>query len=165
MSLVTERPVVAKIADELFARLETLAEVPASIVPFRDVIRPAKLATYMPEHGLVVLIRGDQTRVPELDCPGNPPAVAYRQLFHIVIHLAPSEKDSTPLDQYEDYAHAEVVKAVRVNGTWHTFDDNAIDATFEPAQSVSGEGGYDGIVIPLSVVYRVAEDDPYTVRP
>ena len=113
---------------------------------------------------LIVLTRGEVARITELDCPGNPPAICYQQTFLIRVHVAPSEKDETPIEFYEDVAEAEIVKAIRTNTTWHTFDGNSINAQFETVQTVTSDGGYDGIMIPLQVVYRISEGDPYTVR-
>lgn len=164
MSLITERPIVSKISDEIFARLETLVSIPNDAFTFSDVIRPTKLATYEPSHALIVLTRGEVTRVTELDCPGNPPAIAYQQTFLIRVHIAPSEKDLTPVEFFEDVAEAEIHKAIRTNATWHNMDGNAINADFQAMQTVTADGGYDGIMIPLAVTYRISEGDPYTVR-
>jgi hypothetical protein len=164
MSVITERPIVTKISDEIITRLETLITEQNDAFTFREVVRPTKLATYTPEHGLIVLTRGEVARVTELDCPGNPPAIAYQQTFLIRVHIAPSEKDATPIEMYEDVAEAAIIKAITTSGAWHQFAGNAINANFGPQQTATSDGGYDGIAVPLIVTYRVAEDDPYTVR-
>lgn len=160
----TRLPIVSKISDELFARLQALVSGASGPYSFRNVVRPTKLATYTPVHGLIVLTRGDVSRVPDLDCPGNPPSMAWRQTFLIRVHIAPSERDATPIELYEDVMEAEIHNAVRTDSDWHTFGDNAIDAEFEPVQTVVSDGGYDGISITVAVTYRMAEGDPYTVR-
>lgn len=165
MSVTTERPVVSRISDEIFARLQTLVSGSAGAYSFSDVVRPTKIATYTPQHGLIVLTRGEVTRVPELDCPGNPPSTAWNQTFLIRVHIAPSEKDTTPVEAYEDVMEAEIHRAI-VNdaATWHTFGDLAIIADFGAQQTIVSDGSYDGMAIPLIVLYRVSEGDPYTVR-
>lgn len=164
MSLITEKPVVSKISDEIFARLETLITEPNDAFTFSQVIRPTKLAQYTPEHSLIVLTRGESVRLPDLDCPGNPPSLAYQQTFLVRVHIAPSELDATPLEAFEDVAEAAIHKAIRTGGTWHTFDGNAINADFEAVRTATGDGGYEGIAVPIVVTYRIAEGDPYTVR-
>lgn len=164
MSVITERPIVTKISDEIITRLETLITEQNDAFTFREVVRPTKLATYTPEHGLIVLTRGEVARVTELDCPGNPPAIAYQQTFLIRVHIAPSERDATPIEMYEDVAEAAIIKAITTLGAWHQFAGNAINANFGPQQTATSDGGYDGIAVPLIVTYRVAEDDPYQVR-
>jgi len=165
MSVTFQTPVVSRISDEIFARLQALVSGSAGAYSFADVVRPTKLATYTPQHGLIVLTRGEVSRVTELDCPGNPPAVAFQQTFSIRVHIAPSEKDTTPVEVYEDVMEAEIHKAI-VNdaATWHTFGDLAINADIGAQQTVVSDGGYDGIAVPLAVTFRVTEGDPYTVR-
>lgn len=164
MPITALAPISTLIANELFERLTALVTSGAGAYFFCDVVRPTKLATYTPQHGKIVLTRGDQSRVPELDCPGNPPAIAWQQTFDIRVHIAPSERDETPVELFEDLAQAEIIKAVRNSDTWHTFDGNAINAEFEAMVTVTSDGGYSGVSIPVNVVYRVAENDPYTVR-
>jgi hypothetical protein len=165
MSVTFQTPVVSRISDEIFARLQALVSGSAGAYSFVDVVRPTKLATYTPQHGLIVLTRGEVSRVTELDCPGNPPAVAFQQTFSIRVHIAPSEKDTTPVEVYEDVMEAEIHRAI-VNdaATWHTFGDLAINADLGAQQTVVSDGSYDGIAVPLAVTFRVTEGDPYTVR-
>jgi len=165
MSVTLQTPVVSRIADEIFARLQALVSGSAGAYSFVDVVRPTKLATYTPRHGLIVLTRGEVVRVPDIDCPGNPPAVGYQQTFLIRVHIAPSEKDTTPVEVYEDVMESEIHKAI-VNdpATWHTFGELAILADLGAQQTATSDGGYDGIAIPLMVTYRVTEGDLYAVR-
>jgi hypothetical protein len=165
MSVTFQTPVVSRISDEIFARLQALVSGSAGAYSFADVVRPTKLATYTPQHGLIVLTRGEVSRVTELDCPGNPPAVAFQQTFSIRVHIAPSEKDTTPVEVYEDVMEAEIHKAlVNDAATWHTFGDLAINADLGSQQTVVSDGGYEGIAVPLAVTFRITEGDPYTVR-
>jgi hypothetical protein len=164
MSIVTQVPVLSRISDEIFARLQALTAGDTGAYSFKGVVRPTRIATYTPGHGLIVLTRGTVERITELDCPGNPPAIAWRQTFLIRVHIAPSERDTTPVDRHEEVIEAEIRKAIRVDADWHTFDGNAITADFGPTVMTTSDGGYDGIAIPVIVTYRVAEDDPYTVR-
>jgi len=157
-------PVVSLISNEIFARLQGLVTAEISSYKFVDVVRPTKLATYTPQNGLIVLIRGDVTRMPELDCPGNPPSVAIQQTFLVKVHIAPSEHDTTPVDLYEDVVESEIHKALTEPDDWHTFGGHAINAHIQSTVTVTSDGGYDGIAVPVQVVYRTVEGDPYTVR-
>lgn len=164
MSVIIEKPIVTKISDEIFTRLEALTTEPNDAFTFVDVVRPTKISSYTPSHGLIVLTRGEITRVADLDCPGNPPAIAWQQTFLVRVHIAPSEKDPTPVELYEDVAEAAIHKAIRTSGTWHTFDGNAINADFGAQITATSDGGYEGIAVPIIVTFRVSEGDPYTVR-
>jgi hypothetical protein len=164
MSLVTERPIVAKIADELFARLETLVDSPDEPIAIVEVVRPLRLGDYTPLDRQIVLTRGDRERVEDLDCPGNPPANAWAQVFNIRITIAPSEKDTTPIELYEDALQASVVKAVASPDMWWTFGGNAVDAAWQTPERVELDGGFGGINVPITITFRVSENDPYAVR-
>lgn len=164
MPLATERPVLSMIADVLFARLESLVAAPDEPIPIVEVIRPKRIGGYTPRHRQIVLTRGDSTRLPDLDCPGNPPAICWVAVFNIRITIAPSEKDPTPIERYEDTLAASVMKAVTAANQWHTMGGYAIDAQFADPQMVDSDGGYDGINLPLAVTYRFSENNPYEVR-
>lgn len=159
-----DKPVVSKISDEIVARLETLCGIDTGIISFQGVERTTRLSTYVPKHGLIVVTRGEVVRVPEMDCIGNPPAIAYRQTFLIRVHIAPSEHDTTPVEYYEDAAEAWIHTAIRNGDTWHQFDGNAINAEFGPQLNDSNDGGYMGIAVPVEVMYRVTEGNPFEVR-
>lgn len=164
MPLITEKPVLTLIADELFRRLETLVIEPNDAFRFKGPVRPTRIADYAPEHSLIVLTRGEVARINELDCPGNPPSLAYQQTFLVRVHIAPSERDKTPVERYEDVAEAELIKAICGPPMWYKMGGNAIDTELGPVQTSVSEGGYDGIALPVIVTYRVSEGNPYEVR-
>ncbi len=164
MSLTLQTPVVSRISDEIVERLKVLVAGDDIAYQFKDVVRPTKLAQYVPQHGLIVLTRGEVTRATDYDCPGNPPAIAYQQTFLIRVHVAPSELDTTPLETVEDAMEAAIHKAIRIDGDWHDFGGLAITADFGAQVTTTADGGYDGFAVPLTVVYRISEGDPYTVR-
>lgn len=161
---MTALPVLSRISNEIFDRLSTLVGVGEGTYRIPDVVRPTRSQTYTPQHGLVVLTRGEYVRVPELDCPGSPPAIAYQQTFLVRVHIAPSELDNTPVEIYEDIMEAAVIKAIRNSDDWYNFNGDAINAVFQAGQLSTSDGSYDGIAIPVQVMYRIAEDDPYTSR-
>lgn len=165
MSVTYQVPVITQIADVLFARLQTLVGSDSLAYQIPDVVRPTKLTTYAPRHGLIVLTRGDVQRVPELDCPGNPPAIAIAQTFLIRAHIAPSEGDETPVEVYEDVIEAAIHTAVKSGSeTWYNFEELAINADFGAQVTATSDGSYDGIAVPLTVTYRITEGDPFTAR-
>lgn len=161
--IAADKPVVSRISDEIFARLQTLGES-TGVMHFTGVERPTRLAAYVPKHGMVVLERGESVRVNELDCPGNPPAVAYRQTFLVRVHIAPSERNEAPLELFEDVAEAEVIRAVKSETLWHQFGGLAINAEFLSTLQMTSDGGYGGIAVPIDVTYRVTEGDLYEMR-
>ena len=165
MSIVASLPVITRINDELFARLERLAAGYSDFTYVYEVIRSLRLAQYTPRHLQIVLTRGSRERAPEIDCYGNPPSVGWRQRFDIRCHVLPSELDDTPIDQYCDTFEADVVKTVCDASQWQTFGNNSINANWLPPEMIASEGGIGGVNVPIEIEYRVDEGNPYNARP
>jgi hypothetical protein len=155
--------VVEQIARTLLTRLETLK---ASGYDNRvlEVIRPVRLNEWTPRHLQIVLTQGSAEEVPELSYPGNPPAIAIRQTFNIRGFLMPSERSNVPIETQINSFASDVRKAITTPANWYQFGSNAIDATFETKEDVSADGGLEGFNLPLSILYRTDENDPYQVR-
>jgi len=165
MSVVAgARPVVERIANELFRRLEKLAAGYTTTTAVSEVIRPTARGGFTPKHLQIVLTNGGMARVPQLDCPGNPPASAFRQTFNIRCHVMPSELDPTSVEEYISTMTADVVRVVCDADLWHTFGSLAVDAFWATPTPIDGSGSFDGTNIPLQVTFRHDEDNPYNVR-
>jgi len=161
------------ISIEIASRLEAITIANGYSFNIAEVVRPSrKGSNWLRAHLGVGVLQGDSDRVPELDCPGNPPALCYSVQFTLVCVCKDSEIDDQYIDGGQAHATSEndmaaaVVKAITNDGTtWHTMNGNAIDTdigTHTPFSSPEGE--MNGVQIPISVMYRVAENDPYTVR-
>lgn len=163
-------PVQERIAEELFFRLQFLASGYDPDVPVSEVVRPTRLGSWTPQHMQIVLTAADAEVNPELQCPGNPPAVAWNVTFNIRCHLLPSESDTTPIDRYKLLMVAAVHKVVQDTALltftypWHTFNDLALDSRWQTPEQIDADGGVDGINVPLLVIYRTDETNPYNVR-
>ena len=165
MPVTAALPISERIAAVLFERLQLLTAGLSDYSKVYEVVRPTRLGGFTPRHLQIMLTAGDKQRVPELDYPGNPPANAYQQTWNIRCHVMPSEKDPTPIDTYIETIAADVVRAVcGTDEYWHTFNDLAIDATWESHEAVQADGGLDGVNVPIAVLYRVAENDPFNPR-
>lgn len=157
--------VCESIALELKSRLDAMIGDDAYTTEISEVQRPKRFADFTPRNNQIVLTQGASDRVPELDRPGNPPAIAIRQTFNIHCHIMQDERGHETIDELLNAFHADVVKAIASgSSTWHTFDGNAIDATWGSLQFVAADGGIDGVTIPLAITYRVSEDDPTELR-
>lgn len=165
MPVTATRPVVERIAVELYERLRLLTAGWSPYTAVIEVIRPTRLGgEWTPKHLQIVLKNGESVRVPELDCTGNPPAIARQQLFQVNCHFMPSEKDPTPIDEYVETMHGDVIRVVCEPDLWYTFGGLSIDAEFGDPSFASGDGGVAEMSIPILVTYRVSEDDPWEVR-
>lgn len=165
MSVTTARPVVERIAHALFERLQLLSAGYSSLFKASEVIRPKRQGGFTPKNNQIVMTQGDPIRVPELDRPGNPPAICFDQSFNVRCHIMPSEKDPTPVEEYINTMAAEVVRVVGDAGSrWFTFGELAMNATWGSQENIDSDGSFDGINLPLVVTYRVSEVDPYVAR-
>jgi hypothetical protein len=166
---VTEvRPVVERIASELFDRLSLLAAGYSDYFIASEVIRPTRLDVGTPKNLQIVLTQGSPEVDEELGCPGNPPATAYRIVFNIRCRVMPSERDTTPVDEYINVMAAEVVRVVcdetELTYPWHTMENLAVNAEWQPHENIDSDGSYDGVNVPLLITYRVSENNPFEVR-
>lgn len=159
-------PVIERIARELYRRLDMLTlETSTAETRVSEVIRPRRLESYTPKHLQIVLTSGVSVILPELMCPGNPPAIARRQTFNCRLHLMPSEHDGEAIDDLAHRFVSDVVNAVVVDvNTWHTFGGLAVNAEWEDEELIFGDGGLDGCNLPISITYRTDEGNPYNVR-
>lgn len=151
--------VVERIAVELLARL-TAAISEGSI---NSVLRPTPDIDHTPEHLQVIVKQGGSARVPESDCPGNPPAVARRQTYHLNLHVLDSSL-SDPFDTTINQFVADVIAAICTpQGSWHQFNGNSIDAEIGDHELMTPDSGT-GASLQVDVTYRTDEDDITAVR-
>jgi len=165
MSVTTARPINERIAATLYARLRLLTADYVGTTKIKEVVRPTLRGNYTPKHLQVVLTQDDPERAPDFDRPGNPPSIGWEQRFDIRCHVMPSETDTTPVAEYINTISADVVLAVTTGSVqWHNFDGLAIDAEWQSRETIDEDGSFGGINVPLSVLYRVEENDPYQAR-
>lgn len=164
MSVTSVRPVVERIAQAIYERLRLLTAQYSVFSPVPEVVRPTRLDACTPKNMQVILTQDAPQRNEELDCPGNPPAIAYDVLFNIRCHIMPSEKDPTPVEEYINVLAADVVRVVCDATDWHTFGGLAINANWQSQENTDADGSFDGVNVPLLVTYRTDETNPFTVR-
>jgi hypothetical protein len=164
MSVTVTRPVVTRIESEIFDRLQKLAAWTSDYTRVTEVIMPKRLSGYTPKDRQIVLTRESEERVPELDCPGNPPSEAKRATFAIRCHVLPSEKDTTPVEEYCDVIAADVKRAIGDASQWHTMGGLAINTEWLDPVAINSDGSFGGIAVVLAVTFRTDENNPYNVR-
>lgn len=154
------------IAQVLAARLQLITIANGYAFDVSEVVRPTRGGENWEHKNLGIgLLQTDSERVPELDCPGNPPAIAYALTFQAQCVCKDAETSTAAHATAENSMAAAVVKAVTNASQWQTMGGNAVDAmlgTNEPFRSPEGEAN--GVLVPIIVTYRVSEDDPFTVR-
>jgi len=160
--------VIDEIVEVLIERLETLVGA-AEQTDVVEIVRPTRLGTWTPKDLQVVVVQGEQERVPELDCPGNPPAECNRQIFNLYCHVRTSESETEAADTTINAFAADVKRVVcDPQATWHNFASGgtnwAIDAEWLNQETIDSGEACDGIKLVLAITYRTDENDPYTVR-
>jgi hypothetical protein len=162
---IGELPVVEKIARELLRRLRLLLGNGTYNTKVKEVVRPARLESYTPMDRQIVLSTDSIVSVPELMCPGNPPAVAKKITFNIHCNILNDEKCCEPIDYLAHMFAADVEQVVSGDDPlWYSFDSNALNADFLPYVPYRAQGGFDGVTVPIEVTYRTDENNPYNVR-
>jgi len=155
------------IALEIIERLGAITTIGGYAFNVTEIKRPTRNGeNWQRKHLGIGVIQGNSERVPELDCPGNPPALAYQVTFYLECVCKDAETSTAAHATNENEMAAAVVKAITADGSmWYTMNSNAIDTQFganEPFPPSDGE--MNGVTVPVIVIYRVSETDPYTVR-
>ncbi|AMV30909.1 hypothetical protein VN12_19555 [Pirellula sp. SH-Sr6A] len=162
---IGQTTVVESIAETLYLRLTPMVNNTIYNTKVREVIRPRRLEDRTIKDRQIVMTDASHDRVPELDHEGNPPAQAWRITFNLYLHVQNDESKCEPIDKVIHTFAADVKKAVcAVDSRWHTFGDKAIDATWQSMEAIQADGSFDGVNLPISITYRVSENDPYQVR-
>lgn len=165
MSVVSARSIPERIAAEIESRVAVLLGGSKPNTPLVAVLRPKRIEDFTPEHMLAVLTADDPIENTDLSYAGNPPGVAYDQRHNIAVYLMPSERDPTPIDTYINTAAADVAESLTDSGAgWHTMGGLAIDSKIEPMEQIAASGGIDGLVVPVTVTFRVSERSWYANR-
>ena len=120
------------------------------------VLRPTKTGEYSPRHLQMVLVQGDPTRATDLDIPGNPPAVGWRQAYSVNCVIIVAERSSWSIDEAANIFWANVVKTVSADPQ----RGGLANDTVLLAPQLWREIGYEGITVEFDVIYRCAENDP-----
>jgi hypothetical protein len=157
--------IVEKISDVLVTRLTTLTTANTEQTTVSEVIESARLGTFTPRDLQIIVQQGNPELVPELMCSGNPPAEAWSQTFNLYLHMMPSETDTESIDTKRNRFIADVRKVVcNPASTWHTFGGFAITAEWQQLENIEAGESCGGILMPLAVIYRTDEGNPYNFR-
>lgn len=157
--------VLESIAVALFDRLEAMVGSDDYQTEVASVLRlPRNGGEYSIEHLQIVIRQGSDDIDSELSYPGNPPAIAHRQTFNLRCHVLTSERDTDPVEPIVNAFAADVIKCLTAGADWYQFGGTAIDATVGAVEQVNEDGGIDGFSLPIVILYRVDENNPYNSR-
>ncbi len=156
--------VLESISVELLRRLNLLVDNTTYDTKVVEVIRPTRFGTWTPQNLQIILTKGAEEVVDELSYPGNPPSVARRQTFNIRCHVMTDEQDLDAVETVINTFAADIVKVVCTEANWYQFGGMSINADWLPVEDIQADGGVDGVNMPIAILYRTSEGDPYTVR-
>jgi hypothetical protein len=160
-------PVPELIAIEIEERLNTILKENGYSFDVSEVVRPSRRGENWQYKHMGIGIRQDASeRIEEIDCPGNPPAIAFSTTYSIVCICKDSSNYEDAHATNENEIAASAITAITSTGNdWYTMNDAAVDSsigTIEPFTSAEGE--MDGVTFPLVVTYRVSENNPFEIR-
>lgn len=157
-------PVIERIAVEIRRRLNPSSDRNKAL-GIATIARPSRV---IPDFSSVVVQQGPSKPLPKLDYPGNPPAKCFEVVFSLncLIDMKPSEAEfatacNTVVADIVDAITNPEVSSV----TWHTFGGLALLAQIGSSRDlITALGVNGGVSIPLTVQYRVAQNDHSQVR-
>lgn len=129
-----------------------------------EVVRPTVRGDFTPQDNQIVITVSGTEEIPELSCPGNPPAICWETTYSVRCRIMPSESDADEKSKLTSQFFADVIKAITTPiESWYTFDGNAINAKLGAIENNNSES-FEGVTVPIVVNYRTDENNPYQVR-
>lgn len=130
-----------------------------------EVVMPEQLPSFSPQNNQVVIVPGNSEPVPELSCPGNPPAIAYQRPYVIICVVVQDEEALTSIDSLLAEFSAAVIATMTEATDWHNWGGNAMNSTLGGTERViSDTGSTAEHRVSMVVTYRVSETNPYQRR-
>lgn len=157
-------PISEQIAQKLATRLALITVVGGYELTVSEVARPVRYDGFRPQNNQLIVTQGPLTRNDELSAPGNPPRTAYDLEFTIAGLLMPTESNTSKIDALRNTFAADVIKCICTPAAnWHNWDTLAIDSTISQVDNITTEET-SGFKLSLTIVFRVSENNPYSVR-
>jgi len=154
-------PLTVPVDEAIVEDIETLL---AAIDDVTVIRQRKQVDEWTPEDLQIVLVKKSLERLPEIDCPGNPPAIGYEMEVQLRLHRLQSERDDEPLDVLLSTFVADVMAAITASTDWYNWSGNAIDSEFGSVEFIDNDGGFDAALLPLKIKYRFSESNPYEPR-
>ena len=154
------------IALEVVARLEAITIANGYTFDNAGVTRVNRNANdWRPRNYSIAVEQGSDSENDEQTHGGNPAAIAYDLTFEIHGFIRESDTSTTASDATENAMVAAIKLALAGETNWHNWDGNATNTHWGSTQPfVSREGDHSGVTVPLTVTYRISENDPFTAR-
>ena len=155
------QPIVEQIALAIATQIATVTTDNGYEVDVTEVLRPrTRGIDKVPDHGGVILVQDDETEAEDYSVTGNPAGIGRRRIFNVGVVIRLSDSSETSFDAISNLFVADLTKALMADVHWGGL---AIDSKIGDEQPMrADDGSFEGTALPLEVIYRVAENDPYT---
>ena len=158
-------PILELILVELESRLGAISTGNGYETTTTGVVRQTRLGGFQPKNYQIVLKQENQTQNEGLSCPGSPPAIAWDLTVNIIGIVRASETETDSNDTLKNTFCADIIKSITSVANWHQMDGNAINSMVGTVEDFeSPDGTATGFTLPLTIIYRVSETDPYERR-
>lgn len=145
---------------------EIIADRLAILGPIGGVIRPTRHADHEIKDYQIVLTQGTKTPSDEFSCPGNPALIAYELPFEIACILRPSELETQAADTLRNQFELDVIQSLTIGNDWWTMNGLSIDSRISSAVPYQdSDGSSSGFELTLTIIFRVAENNPSVSQP
>lgn len=155
-------PVKEQITAAVAAALAEISIAAGYLTDVASVVRPRRTGEqFRPVAFGVSVLQRDEQREPEQDQCGNPPAIGWRLSIACDLVVRLSEDSTAPMDRVLNTFEADVRKCLMADPTWGNL---ACETELGATEYADGSEGFEGVTVPVDVIYRVAENDPYVNR-
>ncbi len=162
--LITQQPIVDQIADVLIERID-IAEIVNT-----KVLRPDREARRIDTVDSTIVVQQTQLLVnDQATHDGNPIALGLDVIFNVRCHIknrATCEHDfQAECNRVAAAVYQAIVKPSIDPAMWYQFDGLAINARIGSVMQMTNEQGiHAGVMLPVTITFRISEDDPYEAR-
>lgn len=166
-------PIPELLAREVVRRLSEITTADGYNFTATEVVRPNRDGSQFNYRHLS--IRVDQAsleRIEDMDCPGNPPAIAWALTFEIRGFCRNTNQgaeflEAATVNPYDMQAAIEraIVTEAADSSTWYRMGTYCWDTRRGPVEYFQADDGeYHGVMVPITCLYRVSETNPFESR-
>jgi hypothetical protein len=160
MSEIVAEQIVAAVATRL-----TAIATPTYQFSVAGVTRGKRTDNQSPRNLQVYVSVDSLAEEPTLDLIGNPPAKGYRLIVRCSLVIVSTETDTTAADTWRMRGFGAMSRALTSVANWWRWGNLAINTTIgNPELQVNAAQGQMGVHLPVEILFRTDENNPYNVR-
>jgi hypothetical protein len=157
-------PVAERIVAEVAQRLELII-APTYQFSVSAVVRGKKSSNASPQDRQIYVSIDSLDNETSLDLIGNPPAKGYRMIVRCSLSIASTEADALSADTWRMRGFGAITQALTSVAEWWRWNKLAINTTIgNPELQINGALGSMGVHVPVEILFRTDENNPYNPR-